>query len=107
MADTSSFCTQPAKRVLICASPRSLAAIVPVVRSSPPSASRLTVPVRMPMSWMRSGVRSIGMRPATPGRASAAGAVLPPPDSFGTSVMLQIGHEPGWSWMICGCIGQV
>src|SRR4029078_5692355 len=26
--------------------------------------------------------------------------------AFGTSVIPQIGHSPGWSWMIEGCIGH-
>ena len=114
VSDTSSFWIQPAKRIVICASPRSFAATTPTVRSSPPIASRLTVAVFIPMSWIRSR-RQIDRRQAGDGRGFGGGrsrrrrfAVAPPsPSSLGTRVMLQIGHWPGWSCTIDGCIGQV
>jgi hypothetical protein len=38
--------------------------------------------------------------------SSALGPVASTATS-GSSAMPQIGQAPGWSWRICGCIGQV
>ena len=73
--------------------------------SASPRLARSTLAVRIPMSWIRSGVRSISDRP---GKGEAVGLGLAVPAfGFGTSDMPQMGHSPGWSWTTAGCIGQV
>src|SRR5262245_62638732 len=46
--------------------------------------------------------RSMGAKPETPGLPDAVAAEVPPSRAgeMRTSFMLQIGHSPGWSWMI-------
>ena len=112
VSDTSSFWIQPAKRVVICARPRSFGGDdADGAQLAAERARAVTVAGLHPdeLDPLR-GVRSTGDSPGTRRRRLAAAELARAcrlAVGFGTRVMPQIGHSPGWSCTIDGCIGQV